>query len=244
MPRILFIAIASLLAVPAAQAQSDWRSVNQSASWVNTFLEQPTGERASLWFDGHWRRMGVGTEPQQLLLRPGVLWRLSPTMQLGAGYAYIATAPYGELAGPASGREQRSWQQLVIATSVSAWSVSHRLRWEQRWLSSVVGGTQSASRYQQRARYFVRAQRPLGDSDAGRRALLGFVYNEFFLPVGHSDGRDARVQNRLGGGIGVPVGETARVEFGYMHQWNRVTPQEAHEFNHTLVLSWVWSGRR
>lgn len=244
MSRAIYLCLGALVALPAAQAQSDWRNVNQGATWLNTFIEHPVGARASLWFDGHWRRMGLGAEPQQLLLRPGLLWRMSPALQLGAGYGYIATAPYGELAGPASGREQRIWQQATLSTRIDAWSVGQRLRWEQRWVSSVLGGAQSDAQYQQRLRYSVRAQRPFGSTDSGRSPLLGFVYNEFFLPVGHSDGRDSRLQNRLGGGIGLPLGETSRVELGYMHQWNRVTPQEAHEFNHTLVLSWAWSGRR
>lgn len=235
---------ASLLAPEALTAQSDWRSVNQLATWVNTALELETGEHASLWFDGHWRRMGVGADPQQVLLRPGLLWRLSPRLQAGAGYAYIATAPYGELAGLSAGREQRSWQQISLASARGDWSLSQRVRWEQRWVWSVSGAARSPTQYQQRARYALRAERPIGGGTAARPPRSVFVYDEFFLPVGHSDAREARLQNRVGGGFGIPVSAAGRVELSYMHQWNRVTPQEAHEFNHTMVISWVWSGRR
>jgi len=240
--------VLALLAVlpAAARAQSaDWTSVNQSALWINSFVDHALSDRTAFWFDGHWRRMGIGNEPQQLLLRPGLQVTLRPGLRAGAGYAYIATAPYGEvpIANPA--REQRTWQQISLAPQTGGFAISHRVRWEQRWIAPLLDADELGDyRYQQRARYSVRAQRPIQSLRIGDRTALGFVWDEFFLPVGHSDARFRRLQNRVGAGIGIPIDDQQRVEFGYMHQWNRVTFKEAHEFNHTLVLSWVWTGGR
>lgn len=243
-PLVLSLLLAML--TPAARAFAQpWRTVQQPATWVNVFVDQPVADRAALWFDGHWRRMGLGAEPQQLLLRPGVQFTLRPGLRVGAGYAYIATAPYGEVPIASPLREHRGWQQLSISHRAGRHDVAHRLRWEQRWMAPMLAGDELGRfAYQQRARYSVRAQRPLGASPPGATPILAFAWNEFFLPIGHSDGRLGRYQNRIGAGLGFPMNAERRVEVGYMHQWNRVTPRRTHEMNHTLVLSLVHNGRR
>ena len=127
---------ALLLAMPAtpALAQSgDWESVHQAATWVNASADHALSARSAFWFDGHWRRTGIGAEPQQLLLRPGLQFTLRNGLRIGGGYAYIATAPYGDVPIAAPTREHRGWQQLSFGHALGSSSVSHRLRWEQRW---------------------------------------------------------------------------------------------------------------
>lgn len=240
---LLLILISLLSAAPLA-AQADWSSVQQPAVWLSGFVDQAVTERTAFWFDGHWRRMGLGAEPQQVLLRPGVQVTLRPGLRAGAGYAYIATAPYGESPNANPTREHRAWQQLSLASRVADLSITQRLRWEQRWGAAVVGGNLGDLRYQQRLRYSARAQRELRALSYEGRPLLGFVANEFFLPIGHSDGEQRRLQNRAQIGIGVPISAVQRVEIGYMHQWNRITPRSTHEFNHTMLLNWYWTARR
>lgn len=239
------VTVLALAALPADLVAQPWRTVQQAATWVNLFVDAPVTDRAALWFDGHWRRMGLGAEPQQLHLRPGAQFTLRPGLRIGAGYAFVATAPYGDvpLANPT--REHRGWQQLSLSHRAGRHEVAHRLRWEQRWIAPLLPGDALGEfAYQQRARYSVRAQRPLGASTQDQPAILAFVWNEFFLPIGHADARLGRYQNRAGAGLGFPINAERRVEVGYMHQWNRVTPRRTHEINHTLVLSFVHTGRR
>lgn len=225
-----------------AEAQSDWTTVQQPATWLNAFVEHDVGERTALWLDAHLRRDGLGRNPQQVLIRPGLLRTLRPGLRAGGGYAYIATAPYGLVPLPQPTREHRLWQQLTLAQRLGPVGVSHRLRWEQRWVAAELSdGGRSDARYQQRARYSVRAQRPLPQLRLGERDAVGFIWDEVFIPVGHSDGAQRRLQNRVGAGLGLPLTDRQRLEVGYMHQWNRITPRTTHEVNHTLVLSWVWT---
>lgn len=232
-------ALAFAACAEAADAQADWQTVQQPATWLNAFVDHAITTRTALWFDGHWRRMDFGLPPQQLLLRPGLQLTLTPALRVGGGYAYIATAPYGESPNPRPVREHRAWQQVTLGHSLSGVTVSHRLRSEQRW-SAPLGTDDELGplRYQQRLRYFVRAQRSLTPR------TIGFVANEFFLPVGHSEGAQRRLQNRAQLGVGIPIDERQRIEVGYLHQWNRITPRETHEINHTVVISWVWTARR
>lgn len=245
MHRRLLVLLFALASVPTLGPAQPWRTVHQPATWVNVLVDEPIAARAALWFDGHWRRMGLGAEPQQVLLRPGAQFTLRPGLRVGAGYAFVATAPYGKepIANPT--REHRGWQQVSLAHRAKGLDFSHRLRWEQRWIAPLLlGDSLGPAAYQQRARYSVRAQRPLRPPPPGGHAVLAFVWNEYFLPVGHSDARLRRLQNRVGAGLGFPLDAERRVEVGYMGQWNRVTPRQTHEINHTLVLSLVHTGVR
>lgn len=240
--RFPLLALCLLLAPAVAGAQAaPWNMVQQPAIWLNAFVDHAITERAALWFDGHWRRMEFGREPQQVLLRPGMQWMIRPGVRVGAGYTYVATAPYGESPGALPTREHRGWQQLSVAHKAGQVGLSYRLRWEQRWIAALQEELGPFG-YQQRARLLARAQIPLTDMQAG--ALTGFVYNEYFLPVGHSDAENVRLQNRAGVGIGIPLNARQRIDVGYMHQWNRITPRATHEINHTLVVGWVWTATR
>lgn len=231
-----------LLAPVTAAAQAGaWNTVQQPAIWLNAFVDHSLTDRITFGFDGHWRRMEFGREPQQLLLRPGFQVTLRPGVRVGAGYTYVATAPYGESPNALPTREHRGWQQVSVAHRAGKVGLSYRLRWEQRWLASVSDGTGPFT-YQQRARLLARAQVPLAITSKG--TMIGFAYNEYFLPVGHSDARNVRLQNRAGLGVGIPLDARQRIDVGYMHHWNRLTPRETHEINHTLVVGWVWTASR
>lgn len=220
----------------------EWTSVNQTAVWMNAFVDHALTSRTALWFDGHWRRDGVGARPQQLLMRPGLQFTVRPGLRVAAGYAYIATAPYGESPNAAPLREHRAWQQVSVAASVAGVAIVHRLRWEERWIGAVdTTGDREPRSYQSRVRYLVRGQRPLGARMTDAGPIIGFAANEFFLPLGHSDAAQRRLQNRAQVGVGVPLTAHQRLEFSYLHQWNRLTPRATHEMNHTLTASWIWT---
>lgn len=230
------------IASPLHAQPSRWTTEQQGASWYGGFVDHAVTERTALWFDGQWRRMGLVNEPQQLLVRPGLQRTIAPGVRVAAGYAYIATAPYGKTPLAAPVREHRAWQQLALAHRAGALSVTHRYRWEQRWLASVdnAEGDLGPFGYQHRARYMVRAQGTLPSLRVGNRPLLGFVWNEVLVPIGHGDATVRLTQNRLGGGVGIPLDPQQRIEVGYMNLWNSVPAQRANEVNHTLTVSWVW----
>ncbi|MBM3884835.1 MAG: DUF2490 domain-containing protein [Gemmatimonadetes bacterium] len=230
------------LGAPAVDAQGSWPTTHQGATWLVISAESPIREGMSLWFDGNWRRMGLGDEPQQVLLRPGILVTLAPGLRAGAGYAYVATAPYGELPTATPLREHRLWQQLVLSHAVGPVAVTHRYRWEQRWLANVVDGATGAFGYQQRARYMVRAQTPLVRRATGA-PILGYLQEELLMPVGHGGASGRLTQNRAMAGVGIPLREGQRLDVGYMQLWNALPARPANEVNHTLTINWVLTGR-
>jgi hypothetical protein len=234
---------------PLCAQSAPWTTARQAASWCSVFADHAVTERTALWFDGQWRRMGIGREPQQLLLRPGIIRTIVPGVRVGAGYAYVATAPYGEVPIAAPLREHRAWQQVMLSHRAGPLSVSHRYRWEQRWLASLLPSPDGDHRtgpwgYQQRARYMVRAQGALPGLEVDGRPVLVFGWDELLMPVGHGDASVRLTQNRLGGGIGVPVSARQRLEVGYMNLWNALPAARANEVNHTFTATWVWTSTR
>lgn len=245
-PRLLCCLLLGLgaLAAPLQTQSPRWTTEQQSASWYSAFVDHAVTDRTALWFDGHWRRMGLGADPQQLLLRPGVQRTIAPGVRVAAGYTYVATAPYGRLPLAEPLREQRIWQQLLLSHRAGGLTVSHRYRWEQRWLSSLSGTgddrKRGAPRYGQRVRYMVRAQGEVPGVTFRGRPVLAFGWDELLLPVGHDNEPIRLAQNRLGGGLGVPIDRRQRLEVGYMNLWNGFSGLRANEVNHTLTVAWVW----
>jgi len=249
-PHGAVLALALLFYAPPAAAQApEWRTVHQPATWYGAFVDQTITDRTALVFDGQWRRMGLGERPQQLLLRPGILWTIAPGVRAGAGYAYISTAPYGEAPSNTPLREHRSWQQLLLTHRAGPLAFTHRYRLEQRWIAPVltdeVTGQETRGRwgYEQRFRYMVRGQGQLPGPRVGGRHFIGFVWNELLLPFGQSDALARLGQNRATAGIGFPMNARQRVDVSYMNLWNPLTGARVNEVNHTLTLSWSWTGQ-
>ena len=240
----------SFRALPAEAQSSSWTTVHQQASWYAGFVDHAISTRNAVVLDGQWRRMGWGAEPQQLLLRGGLLRTIASGVRVGGGYAYVATAPYGEVPLASPAREHRAWQQLLLTHRAGVMSVAHRYRLEQRWIAPVSTDPISNEKetgtfsYQNRARYQVRAHGNVPAVTLRTRALTAFVYDELLMPFGHGD-PDLRVaQNRLGAGVGLPLTARQRLDVGYMNLWNALTAQRTNEINHTLTVSWVWISTR
>ncbi len=211
-------------------------------------VDQPVAPKLALWFDGSWRRMELGAEPQQVLIRPGLQYTLTPGVRVSAGYAYIATAPYGSLPTANPLREQRTWQQLLLTHRAGAATVSHRYRLEQRWIRPLLASSGESddalgpTTYQNRLRYLGRGQVNLGSLTYRSRPLLGIVWDELLMPLGGPAQTLTIGQNRATIGVGLPVTPTQRVEVSYMNLYNALAARRANEINHTLWLSWHYTG--
>ena len=239
----------ALTVMPGVVGAQPWVTRQQDAMWTGVFIDEPVSKRTALWFDGSWRRMDFGDRPQQLLLRPGVQFTLAPGVRVAAGYAYIATAPYGNLPAANATREQRTWQQLTLTHKGGPVTFSHRYRLEQRWvhpLLAVAGSDEldaGPTTYQNRLRYMPRAQANLGSLTFRARPVIGFVWDELLMPLGGPAQTFTVGQNRATAGIGIPLSARTRAEVGYMNLYNAFAARRANEINHTLWMSWHWTGR-
>lgn len=243
---LVALLLTSLVARPGAaqNAATDWVTREQDALWMAVVAEQQVSDRVALWFDGHWRRMDFGARPQQVLLRPGVLVTVAPGVKVGGGYTYLATAPYGRLPITHPTREHRSWVDLQLAHKAGRASVTHRFRLEQRWVHPLVNDTAGPTAYANRVRYRGRGNLNLGRLAVHGLPVYGFAWDELLMPLGGAAQAFTLGQNRATVGVGIPFTHAMKVEVAYMNLYNAFPARRANEVNHTLWLSWHYTGER
>lgn len=215
------------------------KSQTQFMGWAATFQNYKVTDKFGVYFDAQWRSTAQVNQMNQLLLRPGVNFYLSPSFTATAGYAFI---PQQRMSAGVTGylSEHRVWEQVVFTHKVKAHhkpvaTVAHRVRLEHRFIpthqaagnSLVKDGHRSAGRL----RYFARSVVPLG----GRRDKGAFaaVQNEIFFHTADGGSFD---QNRAYVAAGYRMSSRFDLEMGYMNQYV-AGAGSASASNHILQLA-------
>ena len=145
---------------------------------------------------------------EQLLLRTGIGYNLSENNNnLLLGYGFIKSENYA-----ANGldkitvNEHRIFQQFTSKQKVGKLSLTHRYRFEQRFVEDD---------FKARFRYFLAFKLPFkGTEEAPSKYYLS-AYNEIFLNTKSS----VFDRNRVYGGLGYQLNKNVRLEAGYMNQF-------------------------
>lgn len=144
---------------------------------------------------------------EQLLLRTGLGYNLSENNHnLLLGYGYILSQNYiADTQNKMDVNEHRIFQQFTSKQNVGSVSLSHRYRFEQRFVESD---------FKMRLRYFLAFKVPILKTETSPTKLYFSAYNEVFLNT-ESDVFD---RNRVYGGLGYQLNKNVRIEAGYMSQ--------------------------
>jgi hypothetical protein len=218
----------TLLLCPLALAAQNRVNDHNLHGWYMYFGDHPiAGSKWGAHLEGQYRRHDVITQWQQLLIRPGVNYQLTPKVMLTAGYAYIRSNVYSEYAAPAPvALEHRLWQQAWIRYRTGKVGWSTRLRFENRFV-----GTGTDYRYENRFRALQQIRVPI----APRKYFT--AYDEFWVYVKPYVSNSWFDQNRAYAAIGFELRPTMRLETGYMNQTILARSGTRLEFNHTFMLS-------
>jgi hypothetical protein len=194
----------------------------QFMGWGATFMNYKVNDKFGVYFDGQYRSTAQVQQMNQLLLRPGVNFYLSPSFTFTTGYAFI---PQQRVSAGVMGYlpEHRVWEQMVFTHKVkhhqkAVATIQHRVRLEQRFIplhhaegnSLVKDGHRTAGRL----RYFTRGVMPLsGRTDKG---VFAAVQNEIFFHTADGGSFD---QNRAYVAAGYRLSPQFDLEMGYMNQY-------------------------
>ncbi|MDZ4403191.1 DUF2490 domain-containing protein [Prosthecobacter sp.] len=238
MKRALFI----LLALVGGASAADHTESNSNL-WLNYVGDHPLfGSKWGLHLESQIRRADFGENWQQLLLRPGINYTISPTLTVSAGYAWVETHPYGDIPVAHEFPEHRLWEQAVITHKVLGLDWTHRFRLEQRRIGEVVlqnGGWDVQNwRYENRIRYMLRTTIPLSDDKKWYLAL----WDELFFNFGSNVSMNYLDQNRAFIGLGRQLSDTTKLEIGFMEQTVQRRGGIVWENNHTITV-WLMSKR-
>ncbi len=145
---------------------------------------------------------------EQLLIRVGLGYNLTENNNnVLLGYGYILSDNYiDNSSDKVSVNEQRVYQQFATKQNVGKLILSHRYRFEQRFIES---------NFKMRFRYFLSLNYPLKTFKESNSLLYATAYNEIFLNT-ESPVFD---RNRLFGGLGWKLNNKLKFEIGYMNQF-------------------------
>ncbi|MBU2940968.1 DUF2490 domain-containing protein [Lacinutrix sp. C3R15] len=146
---------------------------------------------------------------EQLLLRTGVGYNLSENNNnLLLGYGYILSENYLENTDTdkVAVNEHRVFQQFTTKQNIGAVKLSHRYRFEQRFVEED---------FKMRLRYFLGVNIPLQYKKESFNPWYVSMYNEIFI----NTKPDVFDRNRMFAGLGYKVSNALRLELGYMNQF-------------------------
>jgi hypothetical protein len=143
---------------------------------------------------------------EQLLIRTGLGYTFNDKKNnVLLGYGYILSENYiSNSDNKATINEHRIFQQFTATQTFGKVKLSHRYRFEQRFVESD---------FKMRFRYFLSLNIPINIMQNNKYYLS--AYNEIFLNTKTS----VFDRNRLYGGIGYNINTAIRIEVGYMNQF-------------------------
>lgn len=144
---------------------------------------------------------------EQLLLRTGLGYNITDNANLLLGYGYVLSENYSNGTDKKTTvNEHRIFQQFTTKQKLGKVSLSHRYRFEQRFVEED---------FKMRLRYFLGFNLPLQNNENGKNPLYLSAYNEIFLNTESS----VFDRNRVYGGLGYKFSDSLRLELGYMNQF-------------------------
>jgi hypothetical protein len=196
----------------------------QHSGWLGSFNTFKVSDHFSIHFDAQFRSSNELKQIQTILIRPGINYHLNKHFTITAGYAYI---PNRRIINAVTGYlpEHRIWEQILYAHKWNKGSISHRLRFEQRFLP-VVGLRNNELKTEDfneafRMRYFIRNIVPFTHQPSFSKGWFFALQDEVFLNVGNKANVNGKTfdQNRLYGAFGYRFPFKIDIEAGYMNQY-------------------------
>ncbi|MCH1538353.1 MAG: DUF2490 domain-containing protein [Flavobacteriaceae bacterium] len=197
-------ALAFLLMLPnLAKAQE-----SDLGNWLIYIGSKKLNSKWNLHNEIQYRNYDAIGDLEQLLLRTGIGYNLSENNNnLLLGYGFIKSENYAQNGlDKITVNEHRIFQQFTSKQKVGSLSLTHRYRFEQRFVEE---------EFKARFRYFLAFKLPFkGTEEAPSKYYLS-AYNEIFLNTRSS----VFDRNRVYGGIGYQLNKNVRLEAGYMNQF-------------------------
>ncbi len=198
------LAVILLVAMPAVANAQD----SELGNWMIYFGNKSLGERFNWHHEVQYRNYNAAGDLEQLLLRTGIGYNLTENNNnLLLGYGYILSENY--IPGSEEKEvvnEHRIFQQFITTQRFARISLTHRYRFEQRFIEDD---------FRMRFRYFLSLNVALNKPTVTDNTLYLSAYNEIFLNTQDS----VFDRNRLYGGLGYRLNGMFRFELGYMNQF-------------------------
>jgi hypothetical protein len=218
---IAFLILATLISCKNAIAET----IEDGRYWFSLYTQGPLPKENFYWsLDIHPRWREEGRNFDTLILRPSLIYKITPKTSIWTGYDTINNHP----AGQSSFQENRLWEQVMHQFEpFGALTLTVRTRFEQR-------DREDYSDIAHRLRQMVRATTP----SSLHQQLSWVIWDELFINLNQTDwgvmrGTD---QNRLFLGANWKFDELSNLEVGYINQYvnGKTIDRENHILSSTI----------
>ena len=211
----LFYLLALLLCLNLSANAQAGPDEDQLGAWYMYFFNKSFGDSPiGIQGDYQFRFWNFGSDLEQILLRTGVTYRPKDAgILFTLGYGNITSGTPGDATETTS--ESRIYQEALFSQKIgSRFLLTHRLRYEQRW----VEGQDFRTRY----RYNLFLNVPLNKLQLEKKTVYIALYNEIFINGQTDIGDGRKVQyfdrNRTYLGMGYGLRDNLRMQVGWMKQ--------------------------
>ena len=218
---IAFLILATLITCKNAIAET----IEDGRYWFSLYTQGPLPKENFYWsLDIHPRWREEGRHFDTLILRPSLIYKITPKTSIWTGYDTINNHP----AGQSSFQENRLWEQVMHQFEpFGGLTLTVRTRFEQR-------DREDYSDIAHRLRQMVRATTP----SSLHQQLSWVIWDELFINLNQTDwgvmrGTD---QNRLFLGANWKFDELSNLEVGYINQYvnGKTIDRENHILSSTI----------
>ena len=202
--QVSLVALIFLMMLPIFAQSQD----SSFGNWLIYIGNKKLNSKWNIHNEVQYRNYNAIGDLEQLLLRTGLGYTFNENKNnVLLGYGYILSENYlGNTDETVSVNEHRIFQQFTSKQNLGKVKLSHRYRFEQRFVESD---------FKMRFRYFLALNIPLSIKEDQENKFYLSAYNEIFLNTKTS----IFDRNRLYGGIGYNLNKNIRVEAGYMNQF-------------------------
>ena len=192
----------------SAMSFSSYAQDSNLGNWLIYIGNKKLNPKWNIHNEVQYRNYNAIGDLEQLLLRTGVGHNLTENNNnILLGYGYILSKNYSEdIEDKVSVNEHRVFQQYTTKQSIGTIKLSHRYRFEQRFIEDD---------FKLRFRYFLSLNIPFKQGTDSKSPLYFSAYNEIFLNTKTS----IFDRNRLYGGLGYQLNNNIKIELGYMNQF-------------------------
>ena len=179
-------------------------------NWTMFTSQVKMNEKFGIHLEAQFRDYKLLNQPEQILLRTGIIYYVNSASNFTLGYASIHNYAFDDaIFEKPQVNESRMWEQLVLKQNIGRCHLEHRYRIEQRWIQ-----TKTDQFYRDRLRYLLRLNIPLNKKTMESGALFLSFYDELFVNMT----TNPFDRNRLYGGFGYQFSKRLNAQMGYLAQ--------------------------